>query len=136
MDWRKYGREAVRRGTRVEWGQLPAGVGGRFERDRNVIVMSEPRLPLSASLAAMVSHEVMHACQRRPITALDCLTNEIYAYAWEAYVYAVLPNRTKPRPDSEMEDLVAAWQEDRLRDYVIRTSLYQRNCLGGELPQL
>lgn len=134
---RPLARTAVIRNTRVVWGNLPADVGGTYSATDSLITVSYAlRSESTTVLAAVIAHELAHVGQPWGRDAATCIENEMAAFAWQAATWIRLP-RANERSDMAqlMNSVEAAWRAERLRDFVLTQRLYERNCLGRELPR-
>src|SRR6185369_2951736 len=83
-EFRQLAKGAVRRRTRIVWGDLPPDLAGEYDRSREVITISNSLRPEStAVLAAVLAHEIVHVNQQPSASAADCLENEGHAFAWQ-----------------------------------------------------
>lgn len=135
-DLRPYAHEAAVRRTRVHWAKLPAGVGGRCDRDNRTITMNVSlRGESTGVLAAMLAHELIHACQAHCRNPAGCIADEMVAYAWQADTWSKV-RRQGPRSSTArmLDDILGAWRQSVLRSYVLALPIYHRQCMGGDLP--
>jgi len=136
-DWRPLARNAALRGTRVEWGNLPSDVGGTYDSNQNVITIANSlRSEFTPVLAAVLSHEIAHVSQPAARTPAMCIENEGSAYSWEAATWSSVPHSNEGSAMAQGQDAIEnAWRASRLRAFVLGLPLYQRSCLGVDLPK-
>jgi hypothetical protein len=134
---RPLARAAVVRNTRILWGNLPTDVGGNYSAGDNRITISNTlRTESTAVLAAVIAHELAHVGQPSGRDAATCIENEMAAFAWQAATWARLPHANERSGMAGLLNTIeAAWRAGRLRDFVLTQRLYERNCLGRELPK-
>jgi hypothetical protein len=134
-DWRPIARQAVKKVTSVRWGNLPDGVGGTYSGG-TITVSNALRNASTPELGAILVHEATHATQAPAKTPAECLANEMNAYAWEAHYWSLVSEYSARSPlAGGLDQIVAAWRNRDLRDFVLQQSLYHRECLQGDLPQ-
>lgn len=116
------------------------GSYGYYSPSRNRIVVSEEIRDESADvLGAVLIHETIHVAQYRDSkkkrSPAECITEEIEAFKAEAQWWAERygrdgkdqPNRVEQR----MNNLIQAWLDKRLEEFVLLSDGYQEQCLGG-----
>jgi hypothetical protein len=134
---RPLARTAVSRNTRIVWGSLPAEVGGNYSASDSLITISNSlRFESTAVLGAVIAHELAHVGQPSGRDAATCIENEMAAFSWQAGTWARLPRANERSAMAQLLNTIeAAWRAGRLRDFVLTQRLYERNCLGRELPK-
>ena len=135
-EWREFAKGMVRKQTRIVAG--PTGQYGAFYDPNSNIITVHPSLlsePTSV-LVSVLAHEIVHTNQRHDSSdAALCLENEMSAYAWEASMYQRVRQGYERSGWSYSEErLVEAWTNNRLRDYVLLSPIYQMQCFGKALP--
>ena len=142
-DWRsEYGWPLAHQRTEIVWGNIPAG--GWYEFGNNRIVINEiyQHEPLS-TLASVLAHEVHHAVSGlgyhwgRSSWAAACLKDEMIAFAWEAAAWGLFRSGLDDSwtgGELKAEEVYWAWQDKRLREFVLTSEGYQEQCLGSVLP--
>ena len=110
--------------------------------NRIVINESYQHEPLAA-LASVLAHEVHHSVSGlsyywgKPSWAAECLKDEMLAFAWGAAAWGLFRlglDDFWTAGELLAEELYQAWQDGRLREYVLTSDGYQEQCLGGVLP--
>lgn len=127
------------RGTRIEWGSLPADIGGLYRPRENRIVVNQALQRDSLGvLAAVLAHETLHAVAPPVADAADCLEQEIYAFTLQALTWYDLPAHYRSSSEyGRWNDLlVLALARRSIRELVVTSTGYQVQCLGRELPDL
>ena len=125
------------RGTRIEWGNLPADVGGVYRPRENRIVINQAlQRDTLGVVAAVLAHETLHAVAPPVTDAAGCLEQEIYAFTLQAATWYSLPLQFRSSSGyGRWNDLlVLALARRSIRDLVVTSTGYQVQCLGRELP--
>ena len=144
--WRqRVGKPLAERGVQIRWGNLPDGVGGRYEPAQKRITISESYIAERISvLTALMAHEVIHAVQpRTSLDPADCFEEELIAFTWQAMVWKELrPSLKWFRSPKELRDgeqdseaVYDAWQAGELSQVVLSLPGYQLQCLGRVLQR-
>lgn len=128
-------------GADVVFEQLPASVYGRYYGSRNRIAVSEAlRGQSDVVLVAVLIHETYHAQQQvlrggYQETAAECLQEEVDAFRLEAKwwyeQYGRYGKRNPNRVERRFNNLMQAWLNRGLREWVLLSEGYQEQCLGG-----
>ena len=130
----------VEAGADVVFGRIDGW--GVYSLSRNRITINEALKGSSEEvLAAVLVHESFHveAHQSRggrsQATAAVCLQEEVDAFRLQAsWWFGQYGRYGKIRPNYEeriMNDLMRAWLNDELREWVLLSDSYQNQCLGG-----
>jgi hypothetical protein len=105
------------RDTHLAFGPLPPGAGGAYVADADRIVLSNAvRFEPPGVLAAVLAHEVYHAVVAKFAGSAACLSEETYAFSWQAATWSYLPDRWHGRTSwSRWHDyLVGEWRAGTL----------------------
>ena len=125
--------------TDVEFGPADKWYG-RYSHARNRITVSnELRDASDDVLAAVLIHETIHVVQYqkrgRPVSPAECIEREIDAFKAEAQWWAERHGRNGKDQanltEQRMNNLVRAWLNERLEEFVLLSDGYQEQCLGG-----
>lgn len=130
----------VEAGTEVVFGRVSGW--GAYSPSLNRITVSESLRGHSRQvLAAVLIHETYHVeshwyrGERPQATAAECLQEEVDAFRLQAsWWYSQYGRYGKSRPNNverSMNDLMRAWFNDELREWVLLSDSYQYQCLGG-----
>ncbi|MGI8424221.1 MAG: hypothetical protein ACR2NO_08965 [Chloroflexota bacterium] len=123
--------------TRIGFGPLPGGAGGAYDAAADRITLNNAvRYEPPGVLAALLAHEVYHAVIARLPGSAACLSEETYAFSWQAATWAYLPDRWHGRTSwSRWHDfLVSAWRRSALPDAVESLPGYSLACGVSILP--
>jgi hypothetical protein len=134
-EFRAIADAAYERRVAVHWGTTRNNALAEYPIDTNTIVVSHSLKGASISLlAAILSHEAMHAVQKHGDGGL-CLQNEIEAFAMQALVYEQLREKYRSAvPDSQEqfhEEFVRARRENRLIAFILDMPAYRQFCKFG-----
>jgi hypothetical protein len=105
------------RDTHLAFAPLPPGAGGAYYADADRIVLSTAvRYEPPGVLAALLAHEVYHAVVAKFSGSAACLSEETYAFSWQAATWSYLPDRWHGRTSwSRWHDyLVSSWRDGAL----------------------
>ena len=127
-------------GTEVVFGRVNGW--GSYSPSRNRITVSESLMGYGWDvLASVLIHEAYHVASygsrggRPQATAAECLQEEVDAFRLEAsWWYDRYGRYGKSSPNSEersMNNIMWAWFNDELREFVLLSESYQGQCLGG-----
>lgn len=130
----------VEAGTEVVFGRLNGW--GAYWPSRNRIIISESLRGYSRPvLAVVLIHETYHVESHRlrggrpAATAAECLQEEVDAFRLQAsWWYDRYGRYGKRNPNSVerlINNLMWAWFNDNLREWVLLSESYQYQCLGG-----
>lgn len=139
--WRVVADRALERGMRVEWGELPAGVGGRSEpqvkggrvTSVRVVVSERLRRERPEVLAATLAHEAYHAAVASPVRRDTdaCFAEETAATEWGSVVFDALPKEPPAQMSLWWYGLVgqnARWREGRTAEFLRADEGYRAQC--------
>jgi hypothetical protein len=124
------------RDTHIGFGRLPAGAGGAYDAVADRITLSDAvRYEPAGVLAALLAHEVYHAVVAKFSGSAACLSEETYAFSWQAATWAYLPDRWHGRAAwSRWHDFLAdSWRTTALPEAVESLPGYAVAC-GGVTP--
>ena len=115
------------------------GYGYYFPAHNRIVVKEELRNASADVLAAVLIHETMHVAQYRERSGLrspaECIEDEIEAFKAEAQWWAERHGRNGKDQanltEQRMNNLVRAWLNERLEEFVLLSDGYQEQCLGG-----
>ncbi len=127
-------------GTEVVFGRINGW--GAYSPSRNRITISESLRGYSGQvLAAVLIHETYHVESHRfrggrpQATAAECLQEEVDAFrlqaSWWYDRYGRYGKRSPNSVERSMNNVMWAWFNDNLREWVLLSESYQYQCLGG-----
>ncbi len=132
-EWREQvAPKLTAQGAWIEWTDLPAYVGGKYDVDLNRISMSRALQKESDGvIASILSHETFHVVSTHG-TAEACYTEEISAFGLGARTWETLPARWRPLTEwgKSLDALVEAWKSGALSNLVRGDLAYQQQCGG------
>ena len=127
-------------GTEVVFGRVNGW--GTYSPSRNRITVSESLRGYSRQvLAVVLIHETYHVESHRfrggrpAATAAECLQEEVDAFrlqaSWWYDRYGRYGERSPNSVERTMNNVMWAWFNDELREFVLLSEGYQNQCLGG-----
>lgn len=135
--WREQVAAYLRfRDTRIAFATLPYEAGGAYDAASDRIVLNDAvRYEPPGVIAALLAHEVYHAVIAKFAGSAACLSEETYAFSWQAATWSYLPERWHGRTSwSRWHDYLAgAWRDGALPAAVDSLPGYALAC-GATSP--
>ena len=135
QDWRtQVAGKLAAAGTWIEWGALPADVGGLYDGGLNKITINQSLQGDSLGvLAATLTHEVLHAVSNHGTDVTACYAEEAAAFAYQAGTWAAIPDSLRSRSSEAqfLDALTAAYRRVGLAGIqrtVAADPAYQEEC--------
>jgi hypothetical protein len=128
-------------GTWIEWGTLPADVGGLYDAGENTITVNQSLQGEAIGvIAATLAHEALHAVSPHGGDASACLNEEATAFDYQAETWSSIPmalrsNSTQAR---YMDALVTAYRQQGpagILTIVSSDPAYQQECTDNGTPR-
>jgi hypothetical protein len=131
--WREQvGPKLAPAGVWIEWGDLPELVGGRYHTRLNRITLNRSLQQESPGvIAAVLSHEVMHAVTARGAAdPQGCIAEEVAAFGVGAVTWAGLPAKWRSASEwgRSLDGLVNAWRLGLIARFVSTEPAYLQQC--------
>jgi hypothetical protein len=117
----------------MQWASLPKNVAAAYHpaTDR-ILVDNELRGTSIADLSSAIIHEVQHSMENYDGSVGGCLTDELASFSIEAITWMRLRDKfragTLPTRERFLDDLLTAYQTNKLIPFVLNIETYWRQC--------